>query len=144
MAQATNGTKLFAKKKADTTFSELIGMKDFTDMGAKATRIETTSLSDSCKTYIRGLDDTPELNFTFNFENTADATSAYSICKALEAETDPVDFKLVFPDGTFYSWSGQCRLYVKAGKVNAVLEFNLDVTSTTPIILNNASTTTTA
>jgi hypothetical protein len=139
MAQATNGTKLFAKKKAETTYGELIGMKDFTDMGAKADRIETTTLSSPVKSYIRGIDDTPELEFTFNFEDTTVATSAYSICKALEAETNPADFKLMFPDGTFYSWSGQCSIFVKAGKVNAVMEFHLGVTATTPIVINDAA-----
>jgi|GEM_PF-5841484 hypothetical protein len=138
MAIATNGTKLLAKKKADNTFTELVGMKDFTDMGAKADRIETTTLNSSAKTYIRGMNDTPELEFTFNYENTTDAASAYSICTGLAAETDPVDFELMFPDGTFYSWSGQCSIYVKAGKVNAVLEFDLGVTATVPIVLNAA------
>lgn len=139
MAQATNGTKLLAKKKADTTYSELTGMKDFTDMGAKPDRIETTTLNSPVRTYVRGLNDTPELEFTFNFENTSDATSAYALCKGFEAEADPVDFQLQFPDGTYYSWSGQCSIYVKAGKVNAVLEFHLGVTPTTAIVLNSAA-----
>ncbi|HEX3026340.1 MAG TPA: phage tail tube protein [Clostridia bacterium] len=139
MAIATNGTKLYAKKMADTTYTELTGMKDFTDMGAKADRIETTTLGSTVKTYIRGLDDTPELEFTFNFENASDATSAFAICKGLASEKNDVDFKLEFPDGTFYSWSGDCSIYVKAGKVNAVLEFHLGVTATKPIVLNAAA-----
>lgn len=139
MAIATNGTKLLAKKKADTTYTELVGMKDFTDLGAKPDRIETTTLSDPVKTYIRGMNDTPELEFTFNFEDASQATSTFSICKGLENETDPVDFQLQFPDGTYYAWSGQCSIYIKAGKVNAVLEFHLGVTATVPIVLNLAS-----
>lgn len=140
MAISTNGTKLFAKKNADTEFTELVGMKDFTDMGSKVDRIETTTLSSPAKTYIRGLDDTPELEFTFNYENSSDADSALQILQKLSAETTPVDFKLTFPDESYYTWSGVSSIYVKSGKANAVLEFHLGVTPTTVLTLNLTET----
>lgn len=136
MAQATTGTSLKIKKTGDTAYTILPGLKDFTDFGAKAERVETTTLSSSTKTYISGLQDTPELDFTFNYDP-SDPASAYNVLMPLITEKS-LDFELVFPDGSYYSWSGQASMFVKAGKVNAVLEFSLSVTATTSLTLNAA------
>lgn len=55
MAKLTQGTKIFFIDPADDSLVEVTGVTTFNPGGAPADQIETTSLTDSAKTFMRGL-----------------------------------------------------------------------------------------
>lgn len=64
------------KETGDTgeTFTKLVDIKDFPDMGGEPDLIETTTLSDAMQTFIEGVKSSGALPFTANFEKTDFAT----------------------------------------------------------------------
>lgn len=49
------------------TWSKLVDIKDFPDLGAAPEPIETTTLSDPARTYIPGIENTEQKTFTCNY-----------------------------------------------------------------------------
>lgn len=56
------------------TWSKLVDIKDFPDLGAAPEPIETTTLSDPARTYIPGIENTEQKTFTCNYTATDYAT----------------------------------------------------------------------
>lgn len=56
-------------KKADNadTWSKLVDIKDFPDLGGAPEMLETTTLSDGAQTYIPGIQSQDALEFTANY-----------------------------------------------------------------------------
>ena len=61
--------KTFLMKKGDTgdTWSKLIDIKEFPDLGGEPEMMETTTLSDDMQTYIDGIQSLDGLSFTANY-----------------------------------------------------------------------------
>ena len=66
MAISTYGIALMYKAEGDT-YSKLIDIKDFPDLGGAPEMIETTTLSDNMQTYIPGIQSLDALEFTANY-----------------------------------------------------------------------------
>ena len=58
--------KVFLMKKTSETWSKLIDIKDFPDLGGSPELLETTTLSDKMQTYIPGIQSLDALEFTAN------------------------------------------------------------------------------
>ena len=71
--------KVFLMKKTSDTWSKLIDIKDFPDLGGSPELLETTTLSDKMQTYIPGIQSLDALEFTANYTK-----EDYSTLKALE------------------------------------------------------------
>ena len=130
--------KVFLMKKTDSTYSKLIDIKEFPDIGGDPELLETTTLSDNMQTFILGIQSNEAMNFTANYTK-ADFTTL----QALEGSEQ--DFAIWFggtesggtvtPDGSNgkFSFKGELSVHVTGGGVNEVVEMSITIAPTTVI-----------
>ena len=130
--------KVFLMKKTDSTYSKLIDIKEFPDIGGDPELLETTTLSDNMQTFILGIQSNEAMNFTANYTK-ADFTTL----QALEGTEQ--DFAIWFggtesggtvtPDGSNgkFSFKGELSVHVTGGGVNEVVEMSITIAPTTVI-----------
>lgn len=120
------------------SYSKLIDIKDFPDMGGSPEMIETTTLSDNMTTNIPGIQSLDALEFTANYTK-----DDYAKVKALEGQA--LDLAVWFggtesngtvtptgDDGKFI-FKGRLSVYVAGGGVNEVVDMKITVAASTPI-----------
>lgn len=115
------------------SWSKLVDIKDFSDLGAAPEPLETTTLSDPARTYIPGIENTEQKTFTCNFNNTDFATLA-----ALKGTEQNLAIwfgasesgGVYTPDGNIAKFEGKgyIDVFVNGGGVNEVV--NMTVTAT--------------
>ncbi len=137
MAISTYKIFLMVKGSGDT-YSKLIDIKDFPDLGGAPEMLETTTLSDNMQTYIPGIQSLDALEFTANYTK-ADFTSL----KAMEGSEK--DFAVWFggtesggvltPDGSDgkFEFKGQLSVFPVGGGVNEVVDMTITIAPSTPI-----------
>ena len=81
--------KVFLMKKTDSTYSKLIDIKEFPDIGGDPEMLETTTLSDKMQTFILGIQSNEGLSFTANYTK-ADFTALQAL------EGSEADFAIWF------------------------------------------------
>ena len=114
------------------TYSKLIDIKEFPDLGGAPEMLETTTLSDKMQTYIPGIQSNDALEFTANYTK-----SDYETLKALE-ETEH-DYGVWFggtesggvvtPDGSNgkFAFKGFLSVHVNGGGVNEVVDMTITI-----------------
>ncbi len=117
MAHSTYNTKL-------TIGGKDYPIKDFPEILAKRSSLETTTLSDDAKKYIPGIRQTPD---SFDFLANYDAAE-YEEINALPAEQE---CKLIFGDGSGFTWKGGVSASINGGGVDAVQEMTISVVPAT-------------
>ncbi len=132
--------KVYLMMKSDSTYSKLIDIKDFPDLGGEPELLETTTLSDPMETHIFGIQSLDALQFTANYTKTD-----YTTLKALEGSEH--DFAVWFgastsgstvtPDGSDgkFEFKGQLSVYPVGGGVNEVVDMQISIATTTPITM---------
>lgn len=144
MSAATTPTstyKSFLMKGSGTseiTWSKLVDIKSYPDMGGSPELLETTTLSDGMQTNIFGIQQNDTKEFTCNY-----VKSDYSTIKALEGtEQDlAVWFGGTVADGVAtptgedgkLTFKGYVSVYINGGEVNAVREMTVSVAVSSPI-----------
>jgi len=88
MAKLTQGTQIYFVDPADDSLVQVTGITTFNPGGAPADQIETTSLIDSAKTFMRGLRTPGQASMEIN----ADPTNESHIRLHELAQDDSVDF----------------------------------------------------
>ena len=131
MAISTYGISLMYKDSTGGTFTKLVDIKDFPDLGGAPEMLETTTLSDNMQTYIPGIQNLDALEFTANYTK-ADFTKI----KAMEGK--PTEFAVYFgaegADGKFL-FSGQVSVFPVGSGVNEVVEMTITIAPSTPITM---------
>lgn len=131
MAISTYGISLMYKEGTGSTYSKLVDIKDFPDLGGAPEMLETTTLSDSMQTYIPGIQTLDALEFTANYTK-ADFTKI----KALEGKD--TDFAVYFgtegEHGKFL-FKGQVSVFPVGGGVNEVVGMTITIAPSTPITM---------
>lgn len=144
MAASTTPThtfKSFLMYKASASasdYTKLCDIKEFPDLGGDPEMLETTTMSDSTKTYILGLQDMETLNFVANYTK-----ATFTTLNGLAGTT--YDFAVWFggtesqgvvtpngEDGKF-AWQGQLTAYVAGKGTNEVRDINISISASTPI-----------
>ena len=131
--------KVFLMKKGEgSTYTKLIDIKDFPDLGGSPELLETTTLSDKMQTYIPGIQSNDALEFTTNYTK-ADYTTLAALADTEEdyavwfggTETEGV----VTPDGSNgkFSFKGKLSVHVNGGSVNEVVDMTITITPSTVI-----------
>lgn len=132
--------KVFLMKKTSGTWSKLIDIKDFPDLGGPPEQLETTTLSDKMQTYIPGIQSLDALEFTANYTK-----ADYTELKALEGTEN--DYAVWFggtesggvvtPDGSNgkFSFKGALSVFTNGGGVNEVVDMTITIAPSTPIIM---------
>jgi hypothetical protein len=117
------------------TYSKLIDIKDFPDLGGAPEMLETTTLSDSMQTYITGIQSSDALEFTANYTK-----ADYSTLAALKDTLTP--FAVYFgatndgtPDGSNgkFEFEGYLSVRVTGGGVNEVVGMTISIAPATAI-----------
>lgn len=119
-----NDITLSMKKKDDTDYVELTGLKEVPELGADPEKVDNTTLKDKMKKYELGIGDPGDLAFKFKWENDAE-NSSYRKLRAVADSKETVSFKETFVDGTSFLFDAQCSVKVGGGGVNAAVEFTL-------------------
>lgn len=132
-AFSTIGTQLMYKQS--TSYSKLVDIKDFPNLGGEPEKIQTTTLSNGQHTYTEGVQDTDNLTFTANYTK-----SVYETIVALKGteQTFAVYFGSSGDDGKFY-FKGTISVFVKGAGVNDVVEMQITIVPTTEITTTEPS-----
>lgn len=129
---------LMYKSGTGSSYTKLLDIKEFPDLGGDPELLETTTLSDKMKTFIMGVQSADGLAFPANYEK-----DKYAELKALEGEQH--DFAVWFggvendgvvtPDGSNgkFSFKGELFAKVNGGGVNSVVGMTVTVAPSTPI-----------
>lgn len=130
MAISTYGITLMHKAEGNT-YTKLIDIKDFPDLGGAPEMLETTTLSDNMQTYIPGIQSLDALEFTANY-----TLADFRKIKAMEG-TDTafaVWFGAEGEDGKF-EFNGQISAFPVGSGVNEVVNMTISIAPSTPITL---------
>ena len=133
MAISTYGVQLMHKSGTGSTYTKLIDIKDFPDLGGAPEMLETTTLSDNMQTYIPGIQSLDALEFTANY-----TLADFQKIKAMEGtETDfAVWFGAEGVNGKF-QFKGQISAFPTGGGVNEVVGMTISIAPSTPITIAN-------
>ena len=137
--------KIFLMSSTDgSTYTKLIDIKSFPDLGGAPEMLETTTLSDAMQTYIPGIQSLDALEFEANYTK-ADFTKL----KALEGKEQQyavwfggtVEGETLTPTGSDgkFKFKGQLSVYPVGSGVNEVVNMNINIAPSTPITLDDAS-----
>ncbi len=132
--------KVFLMKKGTgDTYTKLIDIKDFPDLGGSPEMLETTTLSDPMQTYIPGIQSNDALEFTANYTK-----EDYDTLKALDgAENNfavwfgaTVNSGSVTPDGSDgkFSFKGYLSVNVVGGGTNEVVDMTITIAPSSAIV----------
>lgn len=132
--------KVFLMKKGSTggTYTKLVDIKDFPDLGGAPEMLETTTLSDGASTYIPGIQSQDALEFTANYTKTD-----YDTLKALEDQElelavwlgGTVSGGVATPTGSDgkFEFKGRLSVFVVGGGVNEVVDMTISIAPSTVI-----------
>lgn len=121
MAESTAGTYLGYSSSETGTYTKACDIIDYPDLTSPAERIETTTLSDTARTYIKGISGQAEQTFTANYDK-----DKYEEIEALSDETNY--WCVYFADGTNSSafvFQAQSHISVAGGGVNDVRKMTI-------------------
>lgn len=142
MAISTYKVFLMHKASGGDTYSKLVDIKEFPDLGGEPEMLETTTLSDNMQTYIAGIQSLDGLAFAANYD-----LAKFTELKALEGSQH--DFAVWFggteaggvvtPDGSNgkFSFKGELSVYPVGGGVNEVVGMNITIAPSTPIAFSD-------
>lgn len=140
MATSTYMTYLMHGTTADntTTWSKLVDIKEFPDLGGEPETLETTTLSDAMQTFIEGIQSNESMEFTTNYTK-----AGYTALEALVGKEE--QYAVWFgasnsggtltPDGSEgkFSFKGYLRPRVAGAGVNEVREMTINITPSSEI-----------
>jgi hypothetical protein len=140
MAISTYKVFLMESTDGNTTWTKVIDIKDFPDLGGTPEMLETTTLSDGMQTYIPGIQSLDALEFTSNY-----TLQDYKKLKGMKGTekhfavwfggTESGD--TVTPTGTDgkFKFKGQLSVYPVGGGVNEVVDMKISIAPSTPITI---------
>lgn len=138
MPRSTFMTFLMMKASSGSTYTKLIDIKEFPDLGGAPEMLETTTLSDRMQTYISGIQSLDALEFTANYD-----AGDFATLKALDGQdnqfavwfggTEQAGVVTPTGDAGKFEFSGQLSVYPVGGGVNEVVDMNITIAPSTPI-----------
>ena len=132
MAISTFGIQLMHKSGTGSTYTKLVDIKDFPDLGGAPEMLETTTLSDSMQTYIEGIQSSDALEFTANY--TKEDYASLNELKG-KKESYAVFFGEEGANGKF-EFDGYLSARVNGGGVNEVVGMTISIAPATPITVS--------
>ena len=135
MAITTEHTYLIYKSASGSTWSKLVDIKEFPDLGGAPATVEITTLSDHMKKYLNGLADPGALEFNCNYDK-----ADYTTLVGLEGET--LDYGIQFGksgDAGVFTFKGQLTVWVKGGGTEAAVDMGVSIAPSTEIKLDSTN-----
>ena len=130
----TKDIKLSYKK--NSAYEVLDGLMEVPSLGGTPDKVEVTTLADASRRYIKGLKDYGDLAFKFLYDNDTE-TSNFRILRGLEEAGKVVEWKVEFPDGTGFEFSGECSVAPSDGSVGGYIAFTLNISLNSDITVTN-------
>lgn len=127
-AVSSSGTRLYIGTNPSTG-TELYDILEFPKFRNPPEKKETTTLTDTIKTYRPGLPDPGDMEFKALFTGMTVSGfngTTWAALKAIEASGEPEDFCVVFADGSGYTWPA----YVYVGTEGKGPDDNMEFTFT--------------
>ena len=120
------------------TYTKLIDIKDFPDLGGDPETLDTTTLSDKMKTYIMGIQDAESLAFTANYtwDEYKTLLESVGVRKHYAVWFGGTESNgSVTPTGDMgkFTFEGQLSLKVNGAGVNEVVNLTLTIIPNTEI-----------
>ena len=143
MAISTYKVFLMQGSGSPTSYSKLVDIKDFPDLGGAPETLDTTTLSDKMRTSINGIQELDSLTFTCNYDD-----DDYDTVAALD-DGNEHKFSVwlggtesgseVVPSGSEgkFDFSGYLSVFVNGGGVNEVV--NMTITIAASSVITKAS-----
>lgn len=126
MAKCTNVTYLMHKAAGDAEFTKLLDITEYPDLGGSKEKLDVTTLSDTKKRTINGIEDTSDLSFKAWYEK-EDYKKLLDIQESGKIETYQLWFGVDGVDGK-WEWSGIMAVYPTSGSSNAAREMAFSIT----------------
>ena len=126
MAKCTNTTFLMHKKKGESEFSKLIDITEYPDLGGDKEKLDVTTLSDTRKRTINGVEDAGDLKFKAWYEK-IDYEKLLAIQEAETVDTYQLWFGENGEDG-IWEWEGILAVYPNSGSSNNAREMSFSIT----------------
>lgn len=132
---STYKTYLMYTTTSGGTYTKLVDIVDFPDLGGEPETIDVTTLSDPNRRYILGIQDTGVMNFTANYTHTD-----YAKIKALKND---INYYAVYfgatgstPDGSNgkYTFSGYIDVFVQGKGVNEAQQMTISIAPNSEIV----------
>ena len=121
---------MYKATSAATTYTKLIDIKSFPDLGGEPERIDVTTLSDKIRKYTAGVQDLSSFQFTANY-----IAGDYSKIVALEGQQNEYAIwvgattsnNVDTPTGENgrWSWTGDVSVFKAGGDVNAAQDMTV-------------------
>lgn len=102
-----------------TTIGEVTSIPD---IGAEPERVDVTTLADATRKYIKGLQDQDNLTFAAVYRKTI-----FNTLKAAEKTDTVYDWKISYPDGTSFTFTGSFAVIFSGAEINGALAFSIVV-----------------
>ena len=128
MAILSKGMKLSHSDTSEGVFTDIAGLKSVPALGGSKEKVDVTTLADSSYVYIAGLKSYEDLEFGFIYDK--------EVFNTLNSLSGTQYWKVTFPDGVVFSFSGECSVAVQGGEVNGAITMN------SKIVLNSDITAT--
>lgn len=119
----TKGTTLSYKAGEAGTFKKIAGLQAVPQVGGDPEQVDVTTLDDSNKKYIAGIQDMDSLEFTFLYDK-----DVFTELKALQTAGTSTQFELKYPDDAKCTFTGDVTVKMGGGEVNGAYQFTLAVT----------------
>lgn len=118
------GIELRVKATTDSKYpaAKLVAVKGMPATGQAGGNVEITTSSDPVKVYVPDRPDTGDMDFTYNYSQTALA-AVQAVCDNIKK-----DILIKFPDGAGFEYSGICQTWINEESVGAAMECTLHTT----------------
>lgn len=122
--------------KNTNSWVEIPDLQEIPDLGGDTDTVETTTLADSAKRYIKGIKDYGDLEFKFLYDNSS-ATSNYRILRGLEEAETVTEWKVTFADKTEFTFTGSVTTKISGVGTGDALTFSGTITLSSDISVKN-------
>lgn len=126
MAKCTNKTFIMHKGANEGDFTKLIDITEYPDLGGPKEKLDVTTLSDTKKRTIDGIEDVNDLEFKAWYEK-ADYEKLLAIQESGSLDTYQIWFGEDGQDG-IWEWQGKMAVYPNTGNSNAAREMTFSIT----------------
>ena len=116
------GTRLYFTGHGSVAFKEVANVKTTPEIGATPQQIEITNLDDVNQRYAMGMGNVPMLAFTVVYKG-PDWNTIY----ALAGNGEEYDWKLVYPDGMYITFTGPFQIQLEPMDVNTAATYTLTI-----------------
>ena len=136
MAISTYNTFLMVKGDSGNTYTKVVDIKEFPDLGGDPETLETTTMTDAMQTFIMGLQGNEAMEFTANYTpsdyQTVEALSGlqkeYSVWFGKDDNINKSDAVATNGgDMGKFNFSGQLSVRVNGASVNEVVEMTISI-----------------